>query len=301
MWKVLKMQVGQPFRAGVVDIGMTSAALILDSSADTNSIHDTKNITNEALISKSTLSSTTSSASSLSQTNTETMRISLGKRIDLQTVPKPPISLILAAPRPLRLERILPVASTLGVRHIAIIGAEKVQKDYLGIQMLQKPQLMRSMLVEGLEQVEVDYHLPTYSVHKSFNKFINFEIKSVDSPVDTPVTVTNTTDKVEIVRIITQPQFPIMIDTSVSGQVRTLPPSIRISELFKELFPSEITEKSEITGQHPRIHIIIAIGPEGGWTFDELNAFVIRGYRLVHFGDRILRTDTAVQFNFDII
>jgi 16S rRNA U1498 N3-methylase RsmE len=263
------MKTGQPFRAGIVNVGMTNTAMILDSID----------------INRGTYPDTTTAIAT-------TMKISLGKRKDLQTVSKPPITLILAAPRPLRLERILPVVSTLGVNHIAIIGAEKVQKDYLGIQLLQKPEMMRPLLIEGLEQVEVDYHLPTYSVHKSFHKFITFDIKSIDSSSSS----TGESDAVEYVRIVTQPQFPTMIDPSSSSSSaegegsRLLPPSIRISELFQELYSNDKNNKVS----NSTMKLVIAIGPEGGWTFDELYAFVKRGYRLVHFGDRILRTDTAV-------
>lgn len=50
----------------------------------------------------------------------------------IKVTSRPCIDLILAAPRPLRLERIIPVVSCLGVRRIAIIGANKVEKDYFG-------------------------------------------------------------------------------------------------------------------------------------------------------------------------
>ena len=44
----------------------------------------------------------------------------------------PDVDLILAVPRPLRLERILPVVSCMGVRRLFLVGAEKVEKDYFG-------------------------------------------------------------------------------------------------------------------------------------------------------------------------
>lgn len=39
--------------------------------------------------------------------------------------------------------------------------------------------------------------------------------------------------------------------------------------------------------------IVLAIGPEGGWTPDELALFAEHGFELVGMGERILRTDTA--------
>jgi 16S rRNA (uracil1498-N3)-methyltransferase len=37
----------------------------------------------------------------------------------------------------------------------------------------------------------------------------------------------------------------------------------------------------------------IAIGPEGGFAPDELEAFHLAGFKRVRFGPRILRTETA--------
>ena len=71
------MKAGQPFRAGIVNVGMTNTAMILDSID----------------INRGTYPDTTTAIAT-------TMKISLGKRKDLQTVSKPPITLILAAPRP---------------------------------------------------------------------------------------------------------------------------------------------------------------------------------------------------------
>ena len=44
----------------------------------------------------------------------------------------PSIDLILAVPRPLRLERILPIISCMGVNKLFLVGANKVEKDYFG-------------------------------------------------------------------------------------------------------------------------------------------------------------------------
>ena len=45
---------------------------------------------------------------------------------------KPLVDLMLAVPRPLRLERLLPVISMMGVRKLILIDAEKVEKDFFG-------------------------------------------------------------------------------------------------------------------------------------------------------------------------
>ena len=96
---MLKLDVGEPFRGGVINKGITNNATI---------------ITNP-------------------QQNNETMFLSFCHLSDLTPTTRPSITLILAAPRPLRMERIVSAVSCLGIRHLAVIGATKVIKDYLGI------------------------------------------------------------------------------------------------------------------------------------------------------------------------
>lgn len=43
---------------------------------------------------------------------------------------------------------------------------------------------------------------------------------------------------------------------------------------------------------------LLAIGPEGGWSDFELRLFESQGFRRISFGERILRTDTAVVWAF---
>ncbi len=44
---------------------------------------------------------------------------------------------------------------------------------------------------------------------------------------------------------------------------------------------------------NPVAPVVIGIGPEGGWTDDELRLAVDQNWRLIGLGDRILRTETA--------
>jgi 16S rRNA U1498 N3-methylase RsmE len=60
------------------------------------------------------------------------LKIELGSFENLLRVDKPRLDLTLAIPRPLRLERLLPVISCLGVDQLTLIGASKVEKDYFG-------------------------------------------------------------------------------------------------------------------------------------------------------------------------
>ena len=39
--------------------------------------------------------------------------------------------------------------------------------------------------------------------------------------------------------------------------------------------------------------LVVAVGPEGGWTDSELELFLSRNFLPVHMGERVLRTDVA--------
>ena len=47
--------------------------------------------------------------------------------------------------------------------------------------------------------------------------------------------------------------------------------------------------------------VVVAIGPEGGWTDDEVAALVARGGRRVHLGDTVLRTEHAATVAVAVI
>ncbi|KAJ1614750.1 transmembrane domain-containing protein [Cryptosporidium canis] len=51
---------------------------------------------------------------------------------------------------------------------------------------------------------------------------------------------------------------------------------------------------SEIGLQRHNGPIILAIGPEGGWTKEELDNLISEGFAVVNMGDRILKVETAV-------
>ncbi len=69
------------------------------------------------------------------------------------TLPRPRVDLILALPRPLQLQRMLPMIAQLGVDNLILTNAAKVEKDYFGSHLIKYPEQLRAELVEGLTQV----------------------------------------------------------------------------------------------------------------------------------------------------
>ena len=92
--QILKLKVGDSLRTGILDLGMSNAATIEDMI--------------------------------------DGITINLGSKENIYTTPAPKIDLLLALPRPQKLEKLLPIMSCLGVRNIFLVDACKVEKDYFG-------------------------------------------------------------------------------------------------------------------------------------------------------------------------
>lgn len=191
--------------------------------------------------------------------NDQYIDISLGNKNDIEStslINIPNIDLILAIPRPLRLEKLLSVISCIGISKLILIGCKKVQKDYFGSHLLRSEKEMKKHLIEGLSQAEVDIRLPELVIEKDFRSFI----KQIDELY--PLESTH--------RILTHPIIPF---TSLN--------SLRLFETLENV-------------KYTKEKLVIVIGPEGGWDESEIEIFVNNQFHIVNAGNRILRTDMAV-------
>jgi RsmE family RNA methyltransferase len=80
------------------------------------------------------------------------------------------MTLILALPRPIMLQRILKQATVMGVRRFHLIRSARVQKSYFQSTAVQE-ESVRSVLLQGLEQA-MDTRLPEVFVHNRFRPFV---------------------------------------------------------------------------------------------------------------------------------
>jgi RsmE family RNA methyltransferase len=172
----------------------------------------------------------------------------------------PPVSLILALPRPLALGRILPMVSQMGIEKLVLTEARKVPKEYFGSHLFRKPHLLRERLIEGLCQ-SGDSRLPLVHVVRNLSDFLSCELDTL-FPLD------------EYARVIAHPQRMGLVD--------------RVSRIRDVTFP--------ISTKEGRRKMVIAVGPEGGWEEpDELDLFTSRHeFQQVTLGRRVLRSDCAV-------
>lgn len=94
-----------------------------------------------------------------------------------ETPPRPNTHLVLAVPRPKVLRRLWAQLAALGVAHIHLVNAEKVERFYFDSHVI-TPETYRPLLVEGLQQA-VDTHLPEVSVHRAFRPFVEDRIPAL--------------------------------------------------------------------------------------------------------------------------
>lgn len=99
-----------------------------------------------------------------------------GEEVELQcsfdpvAPPRPAVDLLLALPRPKVLRRLWAQLAALGVGHIMLTNAERVERNYFDTHVL-TPECYRPLLIEGLQQAR-DTRLPEVSVHRRFKVLV---------------------------------------------------------------------------------------------------------------------------------
>ena len=179
---------------------------------------------------------------------------------------QPWLDLILAPPRPRAMKRLLPQLASLGVRRIVLVGAEKVEKAFWGAQLL-KEEIYRPLLIDGLQQAGTTI-VPTIHIAKNFKRYIDFQF-NLDFGGQSPL-------------IVAHP-------SPLRGQSPTF--GGQSPAIFGGQSPAIFGGQSpNVRGLSP----VLAVGPEGGWTDEEVARLEGKGFARMSLGPRILRTDTAL-------
>ena len=187
---------------------------------------------------------------------------------------QPWLDLILAPPRPRAMKRLLPQLASLGVRRIVLVGAEKVEKAFWGAQLL-KEEIYRPLLIDGLQQAGTTA-VPTIETFKSFRHFVERKLNAhfVDQPT----------------RFVAHPEtIPLGEATLLSLQ--TAAPLGEATLLSLPAGARHWQKRQEC--RFPEVPVL-AVGPEGGWTDEEVARLEEKGFARMSLGARILRTDTAL-------
>jgi RsmE family RNA methyltransferase len=176
---------------------------------------------------------------------TEPEGVQLQCFFDQPPLPSTGVSVLLALPRPKVMRRLWAPLASLGIEHIVLINAGKVERNYFDTHWLDSVNY-RPMLIEGLEQ-SGDTRLPTVRVCRRFKPFVEDELDATFG---------------DAVRLVCHPR--------------------EAQPLTAATVPSAGA-------------VVVAMGPEGGWTDFEIELLCQHGFRCVSLGVRTLRTDTAVQ------
>ena len=166
----------------------------------------------------------------------------------------PWVDLVLAPPRPRILKRLLPQLATMGVGRIVLVGAQKVEKDFWGATLL-KEESYRPLLVDGLMQGCVSTQVPVIESRRNFRRFVADELDGAFATTR---------------RLVAHPY-----ESGKGG-------------MDAEGGRGAVGGRGDEGGR-----LLLAIGPEGGWTDEEVALLEAHGFARYSLGSRILRTDTA--------
>jgi len=186
----------------------------------------------------------------------------------------PWIDLVLAPPRPRVMKRLLPQLASLGVRRIVLVGAEKVEKAFWGAQLL-KEEIYRPLLVDGLQQAGTTA-VPTIETFKSFRHFVE---RKLDTYFEGQTT-----------RIVAHPEKTPLGEATLLSLQTTAP----LGEATLLSLPERARDRQKRQECRFPEAPVLAVGPEGGWTDEEVERLEAKGFARMSLGPRILRTDTAL-------
>jgi RsmE family RNA methyltransferase len=96
-----------------------------------------------------------------------------------QPPPIPDIDLLLALPRPKVMQRLWAQLAALGVGHLILTNAARVERNYFDTHVLDAA-VYRPLLVEGLQQAQ-DTRLPRVSIHRRFRPLVEDDLDALSS------------------------------------------------------------------------------------------------------------------------
>lgn len=183
----------------------------------------------------------------------DTVRLAVTLHVE---TPVPWVDLILAVPRPKVLKRLWAQLAALGVGQIVLINAARVEREYFATHWIQEAHF-RPLLIEGLTQAGTT-QLPTVAVERRFRPYVEDRLDA---------------------------EFP--------GTMRLVAhPHGAGCELGH---PACVGQAQDCDcGRDARApRVVLAVGPEGGWTPFEIELLEQQGFARFSLGSRTLRTDTA--------
>ena len=226
----------------------------------------------------------------------------------------PRVSLLLALPRPLQLQRLLPMVAQIGVEHIVLTNANKVPKDYFGCRILRNDNnnnnnndnnnsddddnnkddniALQNLLIEGLSICGNDVTLPTVTITKRL-RILLANGGELDRLFPRELYARVIAHPTRLLPLVdddgTSSRSNIDDDDGISSDVERTP-IVTTRRMADVVFPINTQQQQ----RQPK-RMLVAVGPEGGWEEPyELIMFANAGFQQVSLGARVLRSDVAV-------
>ena len=104
-------------------------------------------------------------------------RVTMRCVFDADAPPRPRVDVLLALPRPKVLRRLWAQFAALGVGHIILTNASRVERDYFDAHVVTET-CYRPLLIEGLQQAR-DTRLPRVSIHRQFRILVEDQLDAL--------------------------------------------------------------------------------------------------------------------------
>jgi len=167
-----------------------------------------------------------------------------------------PVTLIVGVSRPQTVKKVIQAAVMFGVSSLHFVRSEQGEKSYLQSRSLDEDQIQEET-IKALEQVW-DSRPPQIVVHRTFSYFMDNKLPDiVSSAQDGPF-------HGKVLKLIAHP----------GGT------------------PLGCADASRVATAHS----IIAVGPERGWSHEEVETFQRAGFGVVGLGERVVRVELALVF-----
>ncbi len=182
------------------------------------------------------------------------------------------IDIIVALPRPQTIKKVLFTSAMMGVRNLFFIKSNRVEKSFFHSVVLEEEQLQRH-LIDGLQQGKRT-QMPVVSIHDKFKPFIQDSLSRFYSDRE---------------------ESPIMLLPDLDAE-QTLADVINYGADEGVCRPhnTDLNRHPERSRRVDLAHLLIAIGPEGGFVPFETEMMTSLGFHKFKLGDWTLRVEHAL-------
>ena len=229
----------------------------------------------------------------IESTEEDGVLIELSRNTDTVKEKMGAVSVLLAMPRPKVLRRLLTVFAQFGLENVYLFSAEKTERFYFQSDVLTEETLIREF-TRGVEQNAVDVSFPNVSKCRGLKVVLEELMKE---------------DRVDLAKRVKDNKgsdFEWLLSrreeednrkrsqrTRVNLVAHPSNDSVSVTEAIHTALRRKKSVTSSLSDSSKKVDILLAIGPEGGWSEKELQTFDTFDFVNVGLGNRVFSTDVA--------